>query len=122
MKTFTLRLNETEAEALDRMAAVEGISKNELLRAMIVRKYTGIDSICAWIEDELLMITDLSDFTAAIEQTFNEREINGTHIKEKEVIRAYDYAMDNEQDETILESIKANKERFIKEVIENKFY
>lgn len=118
MKTFTLRLNEKEAEALDRIAAIKGTSRNALLRSMIVQEYTNIDYRSTWIDDELLAITPINDFPASVEQNFNERN----QVDEKAVIKAYDYAMEKEQDHPNLQTLEADRDRFINKVIENKFF
>lgn len=43
MKTFTLRLTDTEAEALERIAYFRGVSKNTALTAMIAEEYNNIE-------------------------------------------------------------------------------
>ncbi len=48
MKTFSLRLTDIEAEALERLARVNGLSKNKQIQALIARAYTEVDS-CAHI-------------------------------------------------------------------------
>lgn len=43
MKTFTLRLTEDEAEALERIAYFRGVSKNTALTTMIAEEYDVIE-------------------------------------------------------------------------------
>lgn len=43
MKTFTLRLTDEEAEALERIAYFRGVSKNTALITMIAEEYANIE-------------------------------------------------------------------------------
>ena len=55
MKNFTLRLTDNEAEALERMAAFSGKSKNSFLRNYLAHAYRDqfldADGICDYLED-----------------------------------------------------------------------
>ena len=57
MRTITIRLSEVEAWALDRLAAVNGLSKNKQIVNLIVKEYGEIDPGADIVENDLIGIT-----------------------------------------------------------------
>ena len=58
MKTITIRLTDVEAWALDRLAGVNGLSKNKQIVNLIVKAYGEIDEAADIVEDDIIGITD----------------------------------------------------------------
>jgi len=58
MRTITIRLSEVEAWALDRLAGVNGLSKNKQIVNLIVKAYGEIDEDADIVENELIAIAD----------------------------------------------------------------
>lgn len=79
MKTFTLRLTDTEAEALERLAALLKVSKNQAIKEVIAEKYCLFDVAATCIDGELDQLTFLSDFPLSVAKS----DYSGaTHIYE----------------------------------------
>lgn len=57
MKTITIRLSEVEAWALDRLAGVNGLSKNKQIANLIVNAYEEIDPGADIVENDLISVT-----------------------------------------------------------------
>lgn len=96
MKTFTLRLQDSEAEALERLAFVHGVSKNKILIALISNSYfaipTEIISTVEAVDPE--MLTSAESWPREIERLLE--EIGGRPDKGdiKRLIKCYDYALE----------------------------
>lgn len=96
MKTFSLRLTDIEAEALERLARVNGLSKNKQIQALIARAYIEVD------EGAQIIMNDLQSIVASEKQFFydmsnaaEEAEGAGNHelarTKAKQAYRQYKY-------------------------------
>lgn len=101
MKTFTLRLDDTQAEALERLAAIKGKSKNVLINELIATEYNAWDYYSLWYDGIVVNITSDEDLYAIVRQRAEEilnSEITPSTSKEyiREVIattlRAFDYS------------------------------
>lgn len=60
MKTFTLRLTDNEAAALETIAFFKGVSKNKALEKMIACEYEYIDDAAVY-DEEIVFITPPED-------------------------------------------------------------
>lgn len=58
MRTITIRLTDTEAWALDRLAGVNGLSKNKQIVNLIAKEYGAIDPDADIVEGEIISISD----------------------------------------------------------------
>lgn len=65
MKTFTLRLTENEAEALTRLAGMNGFSKNDFLRQLIATAYGKIDTK-AVIKDSVITTLNHEEYVSSL--------------------------------------------------------
>ncbi len=101
MKTFTLRLDDTQAEALERLAAIKGKSKNVLINELIATEYNAWDYYSLWYDGIVVNITSDEDLYAIVRQRAEEilnSEITPSTSKEyiREVIattlRTFDYS------------------------------
>lgn len=71
MKTFTLRLTDTEAEALERLAAIHKVSKNQLIKNIITAEYTDVDPMAICVDNEIDCISSAADFPRAVDDSIN---------------------------------------------------
>lgn len=69
MKTFTLRLTDIEAEALERLAALRKVSKNQVIKDVIVEEYCNYDIAATYIDNELDTISALQSFAQSVDQS-----------------------------------------------------
>lgn len=125
MKEITISLSETEAEALDRMAAIRGTTTDEVLKTMITHEYIEIDLKSALNENGYFTISPVKDLPDIIEQAFYNMLVfpsDNTPIDEKAVINAYNYAIEKKETHPNLQTLEAERDRFINEVIENNFF
>lgn len=99
MATFTLRLRENEAEALNRLSYVYGVSKNTLINVLIAREYnafTGNDSETP-MDEELLYMSLGKDFP----QDYIEGRGRCSDVSEydnakiRRIVKCYDYAIEH---------------------------
>lgn len=100
MKTFTLRLTDLEAEALDRLAYIAGQSKNKLIECLIAREYGNtLNDTGVVIGDELLYLVDNACFAETIaDQTAAALNDGSPAVADSDVIkvaRCYDYAIEH---------------------------
>lgn len=58
MKTITIRLSDVEAWALDRLAGVNGLSKNKQIVNLIVNAYGEIDEGADIVENDIISVTE----------------------------------------------------------------
>lgn len=91
MKTFTLRLTDVEAEALERLAVVDKISQNQAIKQLICKEYLRFDDDCIAFDNELDSISDITGFPHAIERTKSD-----DHIR---ILRAAKWVLDNHSEE-----------------------
>lgn len=68
MKTFTLRLTDLELTALERLAALYKVSKNQLIKDLIIEKYCKLDADAILFDGELDSVSDASCFPYSIEE------------------------------------------------------
>ena len=125
MKTFTLRLDDTQAEALERLAAIKGKSKNVLINELIAAEYNAWDNYSLWYDGIVVNITSDEDLYAIVRQRAEDilnSEITPKTSKEyiREVIvttlRTFDYSankMLESGNEAKAAKITAEKEEFI---------
>ena len=66
MKTFTLRLTENGAEALERLAYLYGKSKNGYLVSLINKQYLQLDPDCSLIDNDFIRITNTAELPGVI--------------------------------------------------------
>lgn len=96
MKTFTLRLQDSEAEALERLAFVHGVSKNKILIALISNSYfaipTEIISTAEAVDPE--MLTSAESWPRELEKIFDEMERQPGKGEIKRLLKCYDYALE----------------------------
>ena len=61
MKKFTLRLTDTEAEALERLAYMHGVSQNRIIEVAIANMYASLDgdALVEWPTEKILRISVL---------------------------------------------------------------
>jgi len=117
MKTFSLRLTDNEAEALNRISSCYGMSKNKMLTTLIAKSYTDM----MYFEPKPDM-SDYTSFTYCFEdlRAFPDQMIE--HYDEggpftisnkeciKRILAAYDYALETENDPAELEKIEKGKQ------------
>lgn len=93
MKTFTLRLTDLEAEALDRIAYFDGRSKNKVIESLIACRYNEIEG--GTVEDgELYFLSlpeELADFFGPL---YADNE-NATRGDIALAIKYYDFGIEN---------------------------
>ena len=127
MKTLTLRLTENEAEALNRMSACYGMSKNRLLTALIAEQYENF-SLMGEAPDPADYTGIAYDFPALVSFPDRLEECFFDHkyaIPEKQcinrILAAYDYALENETDPHFIKMLKNGRESFpdrVKEMVD----
>lgn len=92
MKNFTLRLTENEAEALTRLASMNGFSKNDFLRNLIAVTYGRIDSkaevkggVFAKLskEEYLPSLCDISDLPKIVYERFSSAKEEDLTLEER---------------------------------------
>lgn len=66
MKTFTLRLTELEAEALERLAALHKVSMNQYIKDLITEEYCDYDAHASCVDGELDSIASETSFPLAV--------------------------------------------------------
>lgn len=128
MKTITLRLTDNEAEALNRIAFIHGMSKNKLMAALIIREYGNTTCFHEKPdpEENTLFLYCFPDTDEFAERMFSEYEgayENGTELpitaKEcaKRVLRAYDYALATLTDPAEIEHMETRRANVLEEDI-----
>lgn len=100
MITFTLRLQELEAEALERLSFVYGTSKNRLINALIASEYESFmgGGNTTPTDTELFCISYTQDFPDEFTEHFGAMpgdEIGKDNLKK--IIKCYDYAIENDE-------------------------
>lgn len=113
MKTFSLRLTEIEALALERMARVNGVSKNKQIQQLIAEAYSKLDTNCDTLLGELYTIdgTEDSFLTSMKEELYNgdDHSETATEAKAARVLRQIDYLKEQTNDEKIIDILEAQK-------------
>lgn len=104
MKTFSLRLTDIEAEALERLARVNGLSKNKQIQALIARAYTEVDSCAQIIMGDLQSIDAVEkSLFCTMAESAEEAESAGNHelarIKAEQAYRQYKYVTEEKAGE-----------------------
>ena len=121
IKTFTLRLTDLEAEALERLARVNGVSKNKQLEIFIAREYIKIDPISFVTLNELQSIAATEDgFLMGLKEGL-ENMASSDDAKEQagRCIRQIDYMQENTTDEKILNKLDNERYNIIDYINEN---
>lgn len=125
MKTFTLRLDDTQAEALERLAALKGRSKNVLINELIAAEYNAWDNYSLWYDGIVVNITSDEDLYAIVRQRARDildPELTPNACKEYKreaivtALRAFDYSINKTLeagDEAKAATIATEKEDFI---------
>ena len=124
MKTFTLRLTDNEAEALSRMSACYGMSKNKLLTMLIADEYENL----MFFEPQpdptkntafLYMFESMADFPRIMMEHFYDLTSNGKEFSISggqcvtRILSAYDYVLETETDPNKLAEVEKEKEQYI---------
>ena len=109
IKTFTLRLTDVQAEALDRLAFVYGASKNQIINALIAREYQcflygRLNEGTTPVNEEIIDISQESDFPTEYICDHGTSEDDGETVtynatEIKQIIKCYDYAIEHSDDE-----------------------
>lgn len=118
MKTFTLRLTENEAEALTRLAGMNGFSKNDFLRQLIAEAYGKIDtksviedSVIAQVNNEeyVSSLCEITDFPKTVYERFcsSKSEEELTVQERLAIIHACDSSMKRLRKESKEDSVTA---------------
>lgn len=96
MKTFTLRLTDTEAKMLDRLSLIYGKSKNSVITSILADKYSSIDENAQIIDGEILDLSNDIYFGLSVYETlFINRKTE--NISGKDFLackRALEYSLD----------------------------
>jgi len=117
MKTFTLRLTDSEAEALNRLSSCYGMSKNKMLTTLIAKTYT--DMMYFELRPDtsdytsfIYCFDDLSSFPPRMMEHYDEGGPFPISDREciKRVLAAYDYALETENDPAKLEALEKEKQ------------
>lgn len=92
MKTFTLRLTDDEAEALERIAYFRGVSKNTALTTMIAEEYDNIEP--GSVEDfKIWFVSCPEDLAGSVgRDLFVNAENRGDMV---EAIKYFEYGIEN---------------------------
>lgn len=102
MINFTLRLRENEAEALDRLAYVYGVSKNRLLNSLIADEYeSGLyDTDNPPADNELIYFPGPYDFAYQLAHDLANLNNNEewTPQELRRIIKCFDYAIEHTDD------------------------
>ena len=118
MKTFTLRLNDTEAIALGRLAALHKTSKNEVLKQILIEEYEIFDNNAEVIDDELEQLTYAGHFPFAVEAAlssgttkYGDGELSATFP-----IRAAKYILNSDEAIDVEDGDYEKIEKFLEEM------
>lgn len=115
MKTFTLRLTDLEAEALERLAHVNGESKNRMITSLIANEYGRTDTDSIILNGEVVSMTLGKDFYRGVIAAFWEKAV-GDSVPDAELaktLRAIEYSKDKANDPDEIEAMEQEKERII---------
>ena len=115
MKTITLRMSDIEADALDRIAYLNGMSKNKMLCALIASEY---ERFCpdAVASGEIFMGINSRYFPDEVREAI---EAKGADPTEKEnaaiILKCYNYALENpgECPQEMIAKLEEEREEFI---------
>lgn len=132
MKTFTLRLSDEEAEALNRLAYIMGMSKNQLIASAICRDYNAfVDDgtvITAREEIDPYLFEGNKNFAfnrvkecVDVLDDYGADSYEGGEALEalRHAIKCYDYAIENETDPRTLEQLELEKSDAVNLLREN---
>lgn len=120
MKTFTLRLTDPEAEALERLAQINGKTKKRTLTGLVAKAYKDTDDTAFILEDEIIALSPVEKFGLYAGKTFNRKIDIGDNVFISEadiikVLRALDYSINNATDPATIETLTSAKDAFIRE-------
>ena len=120
MKTFTLRLTDLEADALERLAYVNGKSKNKMITSMIVNEYGNIDAETLVLEDEIIGLTLDENFwhgayTTLLNKATEENALTDADIAK--ALRAVEYVIERTEDPETIEKLAGAKADIISEFV-----
>lgn len=116
MITFTLRLQELEADALERLAFVYGVSKNRLLNALIANEYENFVGLRETTppDKELIYISVDEDFPGDITEVMDgKKEYSKSDIKR--VLKCYDFAIEHTENKEVIESLETDRREWVEE-------
>lgn len=120
MKTFTLRLNEQESEALERLAVVEGKSKNRCITRAIANSLKEYEKRGNIIDGAIFSLSDVEEWPGVYENRLWEK-INGRdgfvdEYEIKALNKIYKYALKEAKDAAAAEQLKNQLQKFRKEI------
>lgn len=100
MKTFTLRLTELEAEALERLAAIGKVSMNQYVKNLITNEYCDLDAHADCVDGELDSIATAAYFPGAVDESI-EHLISLGKVSDRFIptLRAARYVLENKTEE-----------------------
>lgn len=123
MKTFTLRLSDLEAEALELIAFCHGQSKNKVLSSLIGSEYnqllfwgnTHID------DDSELLYLDLPENLPAVARHEWEHEVfaddaDADPKPRRLLLRIYNYAIENTEDKEKVDKLIEERDEYLREI------
>lgn len=114
MKTFTLRLTDIEAEALERIAYFKGVSKNTALTMMIANEYDNVEP--GSVENsKIWFVSCPEDLAGSIGRDIFENAENRSDIAE--AIKYFEYGIEKHSGDTETTPIE-DLERLKAEAIE----
>lgn len=116
MKTFTLRLTELEADALERLAYVNGKSKNKMITSMIANAYGDTDTGSLVLGDEIINMSLDNDFWRGAKEALFDKMNDERYLADEDVIkvlRAVEYAMEKTEDPKVIDRLEGEKAEII---------
>ena len=104
MKTFSLRLTDIEAEALERLARVNGLSKNKQIQTLIARAYSEVDCCARVVMGDLQSIDDgekslFCTMAASVEEAESAGDHELARTKAEQAYRQYKYVTEEKAGE-----------------------
>lgn len=126
MKTITLRLTDNEAEALNRIAFLHGMSKNKLMAALIIQEYGGLTYFCEKPEPEentffRHFFQDPEAFADDMYKGYSCMIREGIDLPmtarecAQRILKTYDYALENLTDPAQLERVERRRQEVLED-------
>lgn len=133
MKTFTLRLNEQESEALERLAVVEGKSKNKCITELIAIAFERYEKPGNIINGDIMSLSDVEQWPGVYENIIrHDYESDLAFCKDKDekdeltllykdeiktLKKIYKYAIKEAKDAAAAEQLEKQQQAFIEAFI-----
>lgn len=123
MKTFSLRLTDIEAEALERLARVNGLSKNKQIQALIARAYTEVDSTAQIIMGDLQSIDAVEEslfctMAESVEEAYSAGDHELARTKAEQAYRQYKYITEEKAGEEVSENVNKSVDSHAEYILE----